>query len=87
MLKTTSLYDSTVCEVVLVGSVAIRECRQIRLYRLKVNGNATNKPINTPQAADIGCGCVALGKHIKGDSKTYLILLVQVVCISVVNPQ
>jgi hypothetical protein len=32
-----------------------------------------------------GCGSVALDEHIKGDSKTYLILLNQVVCISVVK--
>jgi hypothetical protein len=38
-------------------------------------------------ASDIGCSDVALDEHIKGDSKTYLILLNQVVCISVVNPQ
>jgi hypothetical protein len=38
-------------------------------------------------APDIGCGVVALDEHIKGDSKTYLILLIQVVSISVVNPQ
>ena len=57
------------------------------MYRLKVSGTATIKPTNTPQAADIGCECVALGKHVIGDSKTYLILLIQVVCISVVNPQ
>ena len=39
------------------------------------------------KATDIGCGSVALDEHVKGDSKTYLILLIQVVCISVVNPQ
>ncbi len=38
-------------------------------------------------ASDIGCSDVALDEHVKGDSKTYLILLIQVVCISVVNPQ
>ena len=37
------------------------------------------------KATDIGCGSVALDEHIKGDSKTYLILLNQVVCISVVK--
>ena len=71
----------------MVGNTVMYECRQIRMYRLKVNGSATNKPINTPKATDIGFGCVALGKHVKGDSKTYLFLLNQVVCISVVNPQ
>ena len=39
------------------------------------------------KATGIGCGYVALDEHIKGDSKTYLFLLNQVVCISVVNPQ
>ena len=39
------------------------------------------------KATDIGCGYVALDEHVEGDSKTYLILLIQVVCISVVNPQ
>ena len=39
------------------------------------------------KATDIRCGSVALDEHIKGDSKTYLILLNQVVCISVDNPQ
>ncbi len=38
-------------------------------------------------ASDISCSDVALDEHLKGDSKTYLILLNQVVCISVVNPQ
>jgi len=57
------------------------------MYRLKVSGTATIKPTNTPKATDIGFGRVALDEHIKGDSKTYLILLIQVVCISVVNPQ
>lgn len=43
----TSL-DSSICEAVIVGSAAMRECRQIRMYRLKVNGNATIKPMNNP---------------------------------------
>lgn len=47
------------------------------MYRLKVNGTATIKPMSTPQATDIGCECVALGKHVKGDSKTYLILKIK----------
>jgi hypothetical protein len=38
-------------------------------------------------ASDIGCSDVALDEHLKGDSKTYLILLNQVVCISVVIPK
>jgi hypothetical protein len=37
------------------------------------------------KATDIGCGYVALDEHLKGDSKTYLILLNQVVCISVMK--
>ncbi len=68
----TPLCGSSICEVVIVGNVAMRECRHVRMYRLKVNGNATTKPINNLQATDIGCGYVALGKHVKGDSKTYL---------------
>jgi hypothetical protein len=44
-------------------------------------------PQTLHKATDIGCGSVALDEHIKGDSKTYLILLNQVVCISVVNPR
>jgi hypothetical protein len=39
------------------------------------------------KATDIRCVSVALDEHIKGDSKTYLILFNQVVCISVDNPQ
>ena len=50
-------------------------------------GTPRSIPYTLHKATDIGRGSVALGKHIKGDSKTYLILLVQVVCISVVNPQ
>ncbi len=42
-------------------------------------------PQTRHKATDIGCGSVALDEHIKGDSKTYLILLNQVVCISVVK--
>jgi hypothetical protein len=44
-------------------------------------------PQTIHNASDIGSGYVALDEHLKGDSKTYLILLNQVVCISVVNPQ
>jgi hypothetical protein len=44
-------------------------------------------PQTIHKASDMGCGYVALDEHIKGDSKTYLILLNQVVSISVVNPQ
>ena len=44
-------------------------------------------PQTIHKASDIGCGYVALDEHVEGDSKTYLILLIQVVCISVVNPQ
>ncbi len=40
-------------------------------------------PQTLHKATDIGCGYVALDEHIKGDSKTYLLLLNQVVCISV----
>ena len=72
-LNATPLCRS-VCDAVMVSSIVICECRQIRMYRLKVNGSATNKPINTPKATDIGFGCVALGKHVKGDRNTYLIL-------------
>ena len=42
-------------------------------------------PQTIHKATDIGCGYVALDEHLKGDSKTYLILLIQVVCISVVK--
>ena len=44
-------------------------------------------PQTLHKATDIRCGSVALDEHVEGDSKTYLILLIQVVCISVVNPQ
>jgi hypothetical protein len=44
-------------------------------------------PQTLHKATDIGCGSVALDEHLKGDSKTYLILLIQVVCISVVTPK
>ena len=50
-------------------------------------GTPQLNPQTIHKASDIGCGYVALDEHIKGDSKTYLILLIQVVCISVVNPQ
>ena len=33
------------------------------------------------KATDIGCGCVALGEHVKGDSKTYLILRYSKLCV------
>ena len=42
-------------------------------------------PQTLHKATDIGCGSVALDEHIKGDSKTYLLLLNQVVCISVMQ--
>jgi hypothetical protein len=57
------------------------------MYRLKVSWNATKNQQTLHIATDIRCGSVALDEHIKGDSKTYLILLNQVVCISVDNPQ
>jgi len=44
-------------------------------------------PQTLHKATDIGCGSVALDEHLKGDSKTYLILLNQVVCISVMTPK
>ena len=57
------------------------------MYLLKVSGMPQLNPQTLHKATDIGCGSVALDEHIKGDSKTYLLLLNQVVCISVVNPQ
>lgn len=57
------------------------------MYLLKVSGMPQLNPQTPHKATDIGCGSVALDEHIKGDSKTYLLLLNQVVCISVVNPQ
>jgi hypothetical protein len=50
-------------------------------------GTPQLNPQTIHKASDIGCGYVALDEHIKGDSKTYLILLNQVVSISVVNPR
>lgn len=53
------------------------------MYRLKVSGMPQLNPQTLHKATDIGCESVALDEHIKGDSKTYLLLLNQVVCISV----
>jgi len=38
-------------------------------------GQPQFNPQTHHRATDIGSECVALGKHVKGDSKTYLILL------------